>query len=464
MITIARLVKEKGFERVKVLLDYMKQQNIDYKFLIVGTANTEEEVVEIKNMFQDDDKVIFLGYQENPYKYLRICDYNVLLSDRENMSLSMMEAKILGVPNIVTDFESAFEEVTDEENGFILSRYNTSTYREKIQMILNEKQKLKDNLKNFKYDIDEILNQWEELIMYRREEFMKDRIIKCLAHNGKISVICAETTKMVEEARKTHDMSPVVTAAFGRLLTMTSIMATEMKNEQDKLTVQIKGNGPIGIMLATADNKPTVKGYVTNPIVDIPLNENGKLDVGGAVGYEGYINVIKDIGLKDPYIGISPLVSGEIAEDFANYFVNSEQRDSAVALGVLVDKNGVRASGGYLMNPMPDATEEEISKVEQAIFKAGAMSRMLDQNLTLEEIAKRITGDDNIKIIEDEIIPEFKCDCSKEHMKDALASVGKKELEEIINTDGKAEIVCHFCNKKYNFNKEELQKILENIK
>ena len=292
---------------------------------------------------------------------------------------------------------------------------------------------------------------------------MSDKIIKFLAYEGRISVICANTTEMIEEARKVHDMSPVVTAAFGRLLTITSIMATEMKGSKDKLTVQLKGNGPIGVMIATANNKPMVKGYVTNPVVELPLNEDGKLDVSGAVGYEGYINVVKDIGLKDPYIGISPLVSGEIAEDFANYFVHSEQRNSAVALGVLVDKNGVRASGGYLINPMPDATEEDISKVEQAIFKAGAMSKMLDQNLTLEEIAKRITGDENVEIIEDSIKPEFKCDCSKEHMEDALMTIGKKELEDIIEKEGKAELVCHFCNKNYQFDKKELENIVRRI-
>ena len=292
---------------------------------------------------------------------------------------------------------------------------------------------------------------------------MSDKIIKFLAHEGRISVICADTTNMVEEARKVHDMSPVVTAAFGRLLTITAIMATEMKGSKDKLTVQLKGNGPIGVMIATANNKPIVKGYATNPVVEMPLNEDGKLDVGGAVGYEGYINVVKDMGLKDPYIGISPLVSGEIAEDFANYFVNSEQRNSAVALGVLVDKNGVRASGGYLINSMPDATEEDISIVEQSIFKAGAMSKMLNQNLTLEEIAKKITGDENVQIVEDNIIPEFKCDCSKEHMQDALMTIGKEELQDIIENEGKAELVCHFCNKKYQFSKEELENILKDI-
>ncbi len=161
---------------------------------------------------------------------------------------------------------------------------------------------------------------------------MPDKIIKFLAHGQKIAVICANTSELVEKARKTHDLSPVATAAFGRMLTMTAIMGAELKGEKDKLTVQIKGNGPIEMMVATTNKFPKVKGYVVNPRIDIPLNEFGKLDVGGAVGQEGYINVIKDIGLKDPYIGISPLTSGEIADDFTNYFVESEQRNSAVAL------------------------------------------------------------------------------------------------------------------------------------
>ncbi len=292
---------------------------------------------------------------------------------------------------------------------------------------------------------------------------MSDQIIKFLAHNQKISVICANTTKLAEKARKTHDLSPVVTAAFGRMLTITAIMGTEMKSTKDKLTVQIKGNGPIEMMVATTNNFPKVKGYVANPQIDMPLNEFGKLDVGGAVGYEGYINVIKDIGLKDPYIGISPLTSGEIADDFANYFVNSEQRNSAVALGVLVDKNGVKSAGGYLINPMPDATEEEISQVEQAIFQAGAISKMLDSQLSLQEIAQKITGDENVEIIEENIIPVYQCDCSKEHMADGLATIGKEELQDMIETEGQAELVCHFCNEKYQFSKQELENLVKKI-
>lgn len=289
---------------------------------------------------------------------------------------------------------------------------------------------------------------------------MKDQIIKFLAYNGKISVVCCSTTNLVEEARKLHDLSPLSTAAMGRVLTITALIGSEMKNKTDKLTIQIKGNGPIGKIVAVSDNIPNVKACITNPHADLPLNEFGKLDVGGAVGQDGYINVIKDIGLKEPYIGISPLTSGEIAEDFANYFQTSEQKRTAVALGVLVDKDGVRSSGGYIITPMPDATEEEISKVEQSIFKAGAISKMLDNNLSLKEIAQKVTGDENVQIIDTSIEPEYECKCNKEKFADGLMTLGNEQLTELIEEDGKAEIQCQFCNKKYNFNKEELEEIL----
>ena len=291
----------------------------------------------------------------------------------------------------------------------------------------------------------------------------KDQIIKFLAYDGKISVICASTTNMVEEARKIHDLSPVVTAALGRVITITALIGAEMKNKTDKLTIQIKGNGPIGKIVAVSDNYPHVKACLTNPVVDIPLNEFGKLDVGTAIGNQGFINVIKDIGLKEPYIGISPLTSGEIADDFANYFQTSEQRQTAVALGVLVDKNGVKASGGYIISAMPDATDEEISNVEKSIFQAGAMSKMLDQKLSLKEIAEKITGDKKIKVIDASIEPVYECECNKEKFADSLITLGKEQLKELIEEDGKAEIKCQFCNKTYNFTKEELEKIKHRI-
>lgn len=288
----------------------------------------------------------------------------------------------------------------------------------------------------------------------------KDKIIKFLAYNGRVSITCAKTTNLVEQARQIHDLSPVATAAFGRTLTISAIMATNMKNKEDKLTVQIKGNGPIGGLVIVANNIPKLKGYVQNPVVDIPL-KNGKLDVRGAIGQEGYLNIIKDIGLKEPYIGMIPLVSGEIAEDFASYFAKSEQTNTAVALGVLVNKDGVASSGGYVVTPMPDATEDDLFILENRIKEAKPISTMLNENMSLIEIAKDITGDNNIEIIEDNITPIYKCDCSKEKIERGLISLGKDELEDIIKTENNIETVCHFCNKKYNFSKEDIQKLID---
>ena len=187
-----------------------------------------------------------------------------------------------------------------------------------------------------------------------------DNIKRFLAYNGRINIVCISTTELVEEARKIHDLSPVATAALGRTLTMGAIIGSGLKGENDTVTLQIKGNGPIGTVIAVSDNKLRTRGYVTNPQVDVPLKPNRKLDVSAAVGNEGFIYVIKDIGLKEPYVGMSKIVSGEIAEDFTNYFYISEQKNTAVALGVLVDKDGVRASGGYIVTAMPDATEDDL--------------------------------------------------------------------------------------------------------
>lgn len=288
-----------------------------------------------------------------------------------------------------------------------------------------------------------------------------DQIISCLAHNGKVNVRCIKSTNIVEEARKLHDLSPTATAALGRLLTITSLMGKEMKGEKGTITTQVKGNGPIGNMTAVSDNNGNVKGYVSNPQLDLPLNqENGKLNVGLAVGNSGMIYIIKDIGLKEPYIGMTPIVSGEIAEDFTNYFAKSEQTPTVVALGVLVDKNGVRAAGGYLITLMPDATEEEITKIEEALKKADSISKMLDDGKELVEIAEIVTGDKNLMYFEDDNVPQYICNCSKEKMEKNLITIGKEEIKDIIEKDGKAELVCHFCNKKYVFSEEDLRKLI----
>ena len=293
---------------------------------------------------------------------------------------------------------------------------------------------------------------------------MKNEIKKFLAYNGRVSITCAMTTELVDEARKIHDLTPVSTAALGRLLTMATIMGSDLKDEEDNITLQIKGNGPIGTMVAVVNGDMKVKGTVGNPYVDIPLNEFGKLDVGMAVGNDGFLNVIKDLGLKKPYIGIVPLSSGEIAEDFARYFTESEQTKSAVALGVLVNKDGVKSAGGYLVSAMPDATDEDITNLEKNIFEAGAISRMLDEGLSLYEIARKITGDKDVKIIQKNIDTKYECDCSEEKMKKALSTIGKKQLKTILEEDGKAEMTCHFCNKKYTVSKEELENMIKNLK
>lgn len=289
---------------------------------------------------------------------------------------------------------------------------------------------------------------------------MENRIIKFLAHNGKVAIKCINSTKIVEDARKVHDLSPTCTAALGRLLTMTSLMGADLKEEEDSITVQIKGDGLIGTLTAVTDSNGNVKGYVTNPRVELPLNDIGKIDVGGAVGKTGMMYIIKDIGLKDPYVGMTPIVSGEIAEDFTEYFAKSEQTPTVVALGVLVDKNGVKSAGGYQISLMPDATEEDINKVEEAIKNTDSISKMLDNKLSLEEIAKIVTGDNNIKIIENNIVPEYRCDCSKEKIEKGLIAIGKKELQDIINIDGKADTVCHFCNKEYHFDMKDLKRLI----
>lgn len=290
-----------------------------------------------------------------------------------------------------------------------------------------------------------------------------DRIIKFLAYNGKVSIICANTTYLVETARELHDFSPVVTAAFGRVITIAAMMAINMKDLDNSLTIQIKGDGPVGNIVVSANCFPKLKGYVQNPTVDIPLNKEGKLDVSGAVGKSGFLNIIKDLGLKEPYIGMVPLVSGEIAQDFTNYFASSEQTPTVVSLGVLVNKDGVSKAGGYLLNLMPDATESEIKKIEESIENIEPISKMLDDNMSLEEIAKTVTGDENVKIIEENIIPVYECDCSKDRFKRGLTTLGKKELEDMVAKEEKIETVCHFCNKKYEFTKEELEGIINNL-
>ena len=288
-----------------------------------------------------------------------------------------------------------------------------------------------------------------------------DKIQKFLAYNGKINITCVETTNLVEEARKLHDLSPVATATLGRVLTMGALMASGFKSQEDSVTLQIRANGPIGGVTVTAEADGRVRGYVANPQVEVPLREDGKLNVGEAVGNDGFLYVIKDIGLREPYIGMSKLVSGEIAEDFANYYYTSEQKNTAVALGVLVNKDGVKKAGGFIVSSLPDATEDELFILENRLKEAMPISKMLEENMSLLEIAKDITGDINIQILkQEEREPRYECSCNKEKMARGLQTIGKEEKEKIIEEDKKAETVCQFCNKKYEFSEEELKSLI----
>ena len=299
---------------------------------------------------------------------------------------------------------------------------------------------------------------------------MKNKIIKFLAYNKKISVMCIDSSKLVEEIRKLHDLTPTVTAAVGRVATVASMMGyLETKEITDTITIQIRGTGPIGSIVAitSLENEKMVNIRLTvqNPHVELPLKKNGKIDVGGAVGHSGYLNIIKQNQLTNGnYNGLIPLVSGEIAEDFTEFFAKSEQKPTALALGVLVNKDGVKRAGGYIINPMPDASDEEIEKIEQALKQAKPLSEMFDEVKTLEEIAKIVTGDENVEILENDLDVTYKCNCSKEKIENGILSLGKEEIEKIIEEDGKLEAECHFCHTKYNFSEEELKEIARKCK
>ncbi|WZL74484.1 Hsp33 family molecular chaperone HslO [Clostridiaceae bacterium 35-E11] len=288
---------------------------------------------------------------------------------------------------------------------------------------------------------------------------MKGYIIRAVAANKNIRVFTAITTDLVEGARKIHNTAPVATAALGRTLTVAAMMGLMLKGEKDKLSIQIKGNGPLKQILAVADAKGNVKGYVANPYVELPLREDGKLDVGKAVGRNGKIVVIKDLGLKDPYIGQLDLVSGEIAEDMTAYFAYSEQQPSAVALGVLVDRDySVKAAGGFIIQVLPGVEEEVITKLENRLNQLPQITTMIEEEQDEEKLINKILEGFDVEIL-DKTEVHLACDCSVEKLERALVSVGAEDLKEIIEEDGQAELTCHFCNTKYHFDKAHLERL-----
>lgn len=287
-----------------------------------------------------------------------------------------------------------------------------------------------------------------------------DYIVRATAADQQIRVFAATTRETVETARSYHNTSPVATAALGRLLTAGAMMGAMMKGEKDLLTLQIKGNGPLGGITVTADAKANVKGYVQNPEVLLHANDKGKLDVGGAVGI-GILNVIKDMGLKEPYVGQCELKTGEIGDDLTYYFAVSEQVPSSVGLGVLMEKNNtVRQAGGFIIQLMPFTSEEVIERLEKKLANVTSVTAMLDAGMTPEQILDELLGEFGVEIT-DTLPVQYHCDCSRERIERALISIGKKDLQEMIDEGEPIEVNCHFCNKTYQVTVDELRTLLK---
>lgn len=288
---------------------------------------------------------------------------------------------------------------------------------------------------------------------------MTDYIVRATAKDAQIRAFACTTRELAETARQAHNTSPVATAALGRLLSAGSMMGSMLKGEKDLLTLQISGSGPLKGMTVTADSRANVKGYVLEPNVLIPANARHKLDVGGAVG-SGVLSVIKDMGLKEPYVGQTVLQTGEIGDDLTYYFATSEQVPSSVGLGVLMEKdNTVRQAGGFIIQLMPFADEEVIGRLEENLSKVNGVTELLDDGKSPEEILQVLLGNLKLEIL-DRIPTRFYCNCSKERVEKAIISIGKKEIQEMIDEGKDIEVNCHFCNTHYVYSLSDLKRML----
>lgn len=294
---------------------------------------------------------------------------------------------------------------------------------------------------------------------------MSDTLMRGSSGGGEIRVLTAITTELVNEAQRIHHTYPTATAALGRLLTGAALMgAAGLKNETDSMTIQIRGEGEIKNLVAVTDCQSRVRGYISNPYVDRPLNDKGKLDVGGAIG-GGYMSVVRDLGLKEPYVGQTPLVSGEIAEDLTYYYAKSEQTPTSIALGVLVDTdNSVLASGGFMIQMLPGATDEMAKSLEEILKNLPPVTTMIRDGMSAEDILFRVTEGFSMICENKAVTPKYECKCSKERMEKALISIGADELTQLINEKGQAELTCQFCDNTYMFSKSELENLLKRAK
>ncbi|WP_243388438.1 Hsp33 family molecular chaperone HslO [Bacillus kexueae] len=292
---------------------------------------------------------------------------------------------------------------------------------------------------------------------------MKDYLVKSLAFNGQVRAYAVKTTETVSEAQRRHYTWPTASAALGRAMTAGVMLGSMLKGEE-KLTIKVEGGGPIGIILVDANSKGEVRGYVTNPQTHFDLNSQGKLDVARAVGTNGTLTIVKDLGLREHFTGQVPIVSGELGDDFTYYLVSSEQVPSSVGVGVLVNPdNSILAAGGFIIQLMPGTDDATITAIEQRLSKIEPISKLIQKGLTPEEILEEVLGKDNVKII-DKMPVKFQCQCSRERFESGIIGLGAKEIQDMIDEDGKAEAQCHFCNEKYQFTKEDLEALKESAK
>ncbi len=286
------------------------------------------------------------------------------------------------------------------------------------------------------------------------------KLIRCITSDGQVMATAVDTTDIVNRAEQIHKTSAVVTAALGRLLTAGSMMGNMLKGRDDSITLRVNGDGPTGSLIVVSDFNGDVRGYVQNPVVELPLNEKGKLDVGGAVGKNGLLYVLKDLGLKEPFSGSVPLVSGEIAEDITSYYAMSEQIPTVCALGVLVNPDlSVKAAGGYIIQLLPAASDSTIDKLEKSISELRSVTAMLSDGMTPEDIVRAALSGFEVEVLYTQDI-EYKCNCSKERVAKALVSLGREELEEMAAEKEVTEVSCHFCDKVYKFSSNELKKLV----
>ena len=289
---------------------------------------------------------------------------------------------------------------------------------------------------------------------------MSDQLVRAITADGMVKAAAVSTKYLTERARQIHRTLPVATAALGRLLAAGSLLGNALKGDGPSVTLQLRGGGPQGTVLVVSDNEGNVRGTVGNPAVDLPLREDGKLNVGAAVGVDGTLTVIRDLNMKEPYVGSVALLSGEIADDLATYFVESEQIPTAVGLGVLVDRDqSVKVAGGYIIQLLPGAGEDIISKVEGGVLGAGSVTKMLSENDDPEAMLRRLLADFDVEILERTPV-EYRCDCSRDRMERALISLGPQELRSLIDEQGEAELCCRFCDQKQHFSREQLEEML----